>query len=654
MQYNFYFDICAICILGTIAITSLSRRWVPSYRHRAYMMLFTFVLAATLSERVETFLQMTPYNEWWYHPAEMLTGSLYFAAHLGSGFCYLIYILSVLDIYIDFKKRRDFILFLCPYLIGVMLVLINVVTPVLFYYDEAGRYHRGPLVLSYYILAAYYLIFGTGTLLRYNKLMRMRTKLVVSSYVLLVIAGLLIQFFLPTVLIENFLTTISITLVYISLQNPSEMVDENFNILNRKAFFEGLELKTRRNPGRNVNSYTIFITIDNIRALSDEIGYSQAQAVLKRISKFLKGLGRGRYRVSTYAYRYSEYVFAITVHTENERKVNEVLSAITGRLQEPWTFGNMAIRVEGHCFVMKYPEHYRTVSELMSKLDFYIEAAANERDVLVDVNALHAEETTKALDYDFMARKNLDQKTYVIKFLPVLSSIYKINYTVDVLCFMADDYGNELDMRGNIPDKKVTQALLDTDEYVYRQACRSLTFWNAGDKNGKYRAVVGVSQGEISRTDFIKRIKRILREERAEAHWIYLKISETNISTMNAVAEKNLKRLKELNCSIIVDNFGSGYGDLRRILSLPVIQVNIDHSILRQALESEQMKKVAMGIVNLFHDISIFVGATDISSKEDMKIAEELGCDYLSGDFMGIPVKDSSFVKVIDNYFEQG
>ena len=96
------------------------------------------------------------------------------------------------------------------------------------------------------------------------------------------------------------------------------------------------------------------------------------------------------------------------------------------------------------------------------------------------------------------------------------------------------------------------------------------------------------------------------------------------------------------------------HGDLDRILSLPVVQVNIDRSILAQAKESEKMKKVAQGIVNLFHDISIFVGASDITTEDEKLMAEELGCDYLMGDHMGKPVKDSSFIKQIDAYFNEG
>ncbi len=650
MQYNFYFDICAICILCTVVVTSLSRRWVPAYRQRAYVMLFSATFLATISERIETYLQMFPVDAPWYHPVEMLMGSLYFAAHLGTGFCYLRYILAVLDIYVDFRKRSDFLGVLLGYYIGVALVIVNFFTPILFYYDEQGIYHRGRFIALFYVLASYYIGYGIAMLFHYKKLMRKRTKAVVMSYVFLVSCGIFIQYFFPTILIENLLSTISITLVYISLQNPSEMVDEHLNILNRKAYLEGLDLKTNRKTPQS----TIFVIIDNVRALSDEIGYSQAQNVLKRIARYLKLVGKLEFQLQSYAYRYSEYVFAVTVHTVDNERIHKLLEAIAKRLLEPWTFGDMAIRIEGHCFLIEYPKHYETAAELLARVDLILEHSVSDMDVIIDIDKPEYTRLKKTIDFDLLARSNIDAKTSVIRYQPILSKVYRINYSADVLCFFKDEYGNEIDMRGHIPDVKVTQALMDTDELVLRRACKALAFWNAGDKNGKYRAVVGLSQGEISRNDFVRRIKRIVREEKAEISWLSLKLSETTIATMNAVAERNIKLLGDLNCYIVVDDFGSGYGDLEKIMKLPVSQININHEILVKARESEQMKTVAMGIVNLFHDISKFVGATFISSEEDKLMAEELGCDFLVGDYMGLPMKDSSFVKYIDAYFEEG
>lgn len=648
MLYNYYFDICALCILGTIAMTILSRRWVPAYRQRAYALLFFAVFISALSERYDSFLQMNPVDAFWYHPLEMTMCSIYFVSHLSSGFFFLIYIFSVLDIYIDLKTIGDFMTVAFPLVMGAALVVVNFFYPVLFYYDDAGIYHRADMIVIFYFLAVYYIIFGLTSIQKNRNVMRKGTKAVIYTFVALVIAGLVIQFCLPTVLIENFFITISIALVYITLQNPSEMVDENLNILNRRAFLEGQDLKTFKENEHT----TVFISIENIRALSEEIGYTKAQGVLKRIAKYLKNVGQYEFGLQCYTYRYSEFVFAITVHSDNRKRINDLLHAIADRLTKPWISSNMAIKVEGHVFSLRCPDDYNSTTALMNKLDIILNSISFDTETIIDLDSLNINEIRRELDYDMMARKNLDSKTCIIKFQPILSKIYKINYNADVFCFLLDEYGNEIDMRGHIPDASFTQSLMDTDEFVYRRACRALAFWNGGDKNGKYRLVVGMSQGEISRNDFIRRIKKILREERAEASWITIKLTETCIATMNSTAERNLHLLADMNCSIIVDKFGNGYGDITKILELPVIQINLDHGVLLKAIESPGMKLVTQGIINLFHDISLFVGATDIETQEEKEMAEQLGCDYLMGDFLGRPMKDSSFVRFIDKYYD--
>lgn len=650
MHYNYYFDICAIFILSTIAITSLSRRFVPAYRQKAFGCLLFAIFAATIFERIETYLQMHPMETAWYPLAEKLVGSCYFIAHLASAAAYFMYIMAVLDIYVSYKEVKSFVMVFFAFFTGLLLVLINWFYPILFHYDASGIYHRDNFIYIYYVLAFYYLFGSIYLMVRFNNLMRVKTRLIITSYAMIVIFGIIIQFVFPTLLIENFCNAISTTLVYITLQNPSEMVDESLNILNRKAFIDSLNLSIKRKS----THYTIFVTIDNIRALSSEIGYAQSQNVLKNIARYLKRSGMKEYGLQTYAYRYGEYIFAVTVHCKDEEMVRNIMDKISDRLKEAWNSLGMAIKVEGHLFMMCYPRDFGTASELMGKIDLIYEDITDNPDMIIDIKESLFGESKRSKDFDMLARENLDSKTAVIKYQPVLSKIYKLNYCVDVVAYFYDENGNEIDMRKHVPDVRVTQSLMDTDEFVYRRAARALSFWNAGNKHGKYRAIVGLSQGEISKNDFIRRIKKILREERAEASWINIKLTETTLTTMNNIAERNIKLMGELGSYVIVDKFGSGYGDLHRILSLPVQQVNIDISVLREAARSEQMRLVTQGIVNLFHDVSIFVGASEISTEEDKRIAEELECDYLIGDYMCKPTADSSFVKHIDAYFEEG
>jgi len=650
MQYNFYFDTCALCILATIGIISLPRRRVPSSREKVYSLLLFAVFMSTLFERIETFLQMNPNDGIWYHYAEKISGSFYFIAHLGSGICYLLYIMAVLDIFYDARSLKSFFMVYLGYVVGILMVISNWFSPMLFGYKENGLYFRGDFIIAFYLIAFYYMMYGVALTIKYNSLMRLKTKVIILTHVGFVALGIFIQYHYPQILIENFLITISITLVFITLQNPSEMVDSRINVLNRRAFFEAIGLKIKKKTPH----FIVFMTIDNVRALSSEIGNSQTDGVIKTIADYLKKVGKKELNVITYVYRYSDNIFAIAVNTSDVKKAEALMNKISYRVHEPWKYMDMTIKAECHCFIMSYPDKYKSIAELMARIEYITDDMAQWADIVLDTDKLNFSEKLGIYDYEVIAKKNIAEKKAVVKFQPILSKIYRIDYTAEAVCYIYSDDGREIDVRKYMDDSRSSQTLMDIDEYVLKSAFRYLSFWNAGDKNGKYRAIIPMSQDEVSRSDFLRRFKVLLKEEKVEGSWISIKLTETAITTMNNVAERNLKMLKDINVSIIVDSYGSGYGNIERILSLPVIQINFAKSLIRMAGKSKRMMNVVSGLVNMFHDISLFVCASGVDTSEEKDIAEELGCDYLIGNYMCRPVSDNSYVDRIDEYFEKG
>ena len=428
------------------------------------------------------------------------------------------------------------------------------------------------------------------------------------------------------------------------------MVDGRINVLNRRAFFESLGLKIKKKTPH----YIVFVTIDNVRALSSEIGNNQADGVIKTIAGYLKKVGRRELNIVTYVYRYSDNIFAISVNTNDKKRAESLMYKIATRIREPWNYMDMTIKAECHCFMMSYPDRYGNLAELMSKVELISDDVAQWSDAVIDIDKIDFKKKLGAYDYEVLAKKNIAEKKAIVKFRPILSKIYRIDYTAEAVCYIYDDNEREVEVRKYIEDTGSTQTIIDIDEYVLKNTLRVLSFWNAGDKNGKYRAIIPMSQAGISRTDFLRWFKALLKEEKVEGSWISLKLTETAITTMNNVAERNLKMLGDINVNIIVDEYGNGYGNIERIISLPVVQINFAKSLIKMAGKSKRMMNVISGLVNMFHDISLFVCASGVDTAEDKDIAEEIGCDYLIGNYMGKPVNDSSYVNRIDEYFEKG
>ena len=280
--YTYYFDICAICILSTIAIMTLFRKWVPTYQNHAFLALFAAIAMTVISERTETFLQMNPQPGVIYPYAEKLAGSFYFTFHLLSAAFYLIYVLAVMNIPVRF--RHDFFPIFLAFFAGLALVVFNWFDPVMFYYDEAGLYHRAPFMILFYLFGCHYVLGGLIVLYRRRRRLQRRMVNIMVSYILLIIFGMIIQAAFPKMLTEGFFSTISLLLTYITIQSPSEMIDEEVEVLNRRAFLASASMQMdRKKP-----FITIYIGVDHVLAMSQALGDIQLQNLMKMMADSLK------------------------------------------------------------------------------------------------------------------------------------------------------------------------------------------------------------------------------------------------------------------------------------------------------------------------------------------------------------------------------
>ena len=113
-------------------------------------------------------------------------------------------------------------------------------------YDEAGLYHRAPFMILFYLFGCHYVLGGLIVLYRRRRRLQRRMVNIMVSYILLIIFGMIIQAAFPKMLTEGFFSTISLLLTYITIQSPSEMIDEEVEVLNRRAFLASASMQMDR------------------------------------------------------------------------------------------------------------------------------------------------------------------------------------------------------------------------------------------------------------------------------------------------------------------------------------------------------------------------------------------------------------------------
>ena len=395
-DYNFYFDICALCILAVMAFMTLFRKKVPTYQNFVFLALYCCIFLTVFLEWAETLLQMHPQQNLFYSYAEKLAGSSYFFFHILTAAGYMIYVLAVLHISVRFCK--NYFSLSLPLIAGIALIVMNWFMPIMFYYDHNGLYHRAPAMVLFYLIGAHYILSGLLLIRKYRKNLSKRVTRIMVSYILIIICGIMIQLFFPKMLVEGFCSTISLLLTYITIQSPSEMIDEEVDTLNHKAFLMSTSMLIESKQP----FITVFVGVDHLLAMSQALGNVQLQSLMHMMADILK-----RYGKKIFLYRYSESSFAMVLRKSDKENAQKMMQELIEQFSKPWKFHNNSIHVDFYLWMLCYPQQYTNLDDLVNRNDIIMRTENRRGQVIVQVDQI-----------DFM--RNINMKNFLILVMKAL------------------------------------------------------------------------------------------------------------------------------------------------------------------------------------------------------------------------------------------
>ncbi len=163
MNYNLYFEHSAILILATLAIALVLRK-VAKGRNNV---LFILMICSELFTAVVDVLDIYSGSI----PIRYSLNYLYFIVRNVTPVLYIMYVISVTGIWHRLKPSSPLgILTFGPYILDLILIILNPITKGIFYIDEQSNYNRGSLIYILYVVAFYYMILSLVILIRNRKL----------------------------------------------------------------------------------------------------------------------------------------------------------------------------------------------------------------------------------------------------------------------------------------------------------------------------------------------------------------------------------------------------------------------------------------------------------------------------------------------------
>ena len=148
------------------------------------------------------------------------------------------------------------------------------------------------------------------------------------------------------------------------------------------------------------------------------------------------------------------------------------------------------------------------------------------------------------------------------------------------------------------------------------------------------------------------KIKRWLEEYNVAPEMIRMELTETTADVNPAMVDKNILELSELGITFSLDDYGTGYSNIRRVTTIPFRQVKLDKSFVEE-IDNPVMWSVIRDTITMFKEMGMEILVEGIESEEvakrfvDFKIDLVEGCEFMQGFFFCRPMPEVEFIEYI-------
>jgi diguanylate cyclase (GGDEF)-like protein/PAS domain S-box-containing protein len=189
-----------------------------------------------------------------------------------------------------------------------------------------------------------------------------------------------------------------------------------------------------------------------------------------------------------------------------------------------------------------------------------------------------------------------------------------------------------------IPIAEESTLILEIGGWVLETACAQLALWQRDERLRHLSLAVNVSAQQFRQPDFVTMLAAMVA--RHDFNVARLKLELTESVVLNDVDDVVTKMvaLRRLGATLSMDDFGTGYSSLSYLKQLPLDQIKIDQSFVRDIITDPTDAVMVRTIIDLARNFGLHVIAEGVESEAQLAFLQEHGCAAYQGYLFSKPV----------------
>ncbi len=197
-----------------------------------------------------------------------------------------------------------------------------------------------------------------------------------------------------------------------------------------------------------------------------------------------------------------------------------------------------------------------------------------------------------------------------------------------------------------IPVAEETGLIVTLGEWIFRQACQTVK--RLESRCDPLRIAVNASPRQFRTADFPARMAAIIQEVGIEPHQVAMEVTEAVFFDNLSHAVATMNQLKSLGMRLSLDDFGTGYSSLSYLQKLPIAELKIDRSFVKDAPTNPNDAALVEAILAVARQRKLDVVAEGVETVGHVDFLKSRGCQLFQGYYFGRPVPAEEFVAAIE------
>jgi diguanylate cyclase (GGDEF)-like protein/PAS domain S-box-containing protein len=194
-----------------------------------------------------------------------------------------------------------------------------------------------------------------------------------------------------------------------------------------------------------------------------------------------------------------------------------------------------------------------------------------------------------------------------------------------------------------IPLAEETGLIVPLGLWVLQTACEQLRVWQHDPQTRDLTLAVNVSARQFRQSDFVVQVQHVLQESGARPSQLKLELTESVVLENVEDTIVKMRELKLLGVSFSMDDFGTGYSSLQYLKRLPLDQIKIDQSFVRDIATDPNDAAIVQTIIAMTEALGLSVIAEGVETKQQLEFLDLHGCRAFQGYLFSKPVPIEQF-----------